>query len=104
MANILKIQTALFPHLPKIIQLSRILLNIYKNIPYPFKFLAEIPVSLKPFHGLVDVKYGINDARPVHFKCAYFRTVLMDIQMTSNVTIIHGSKTCLIADTLTKTH
>ena len=32
-------------------QLSRIPLNIYKNILYPFKFLANIPVSLKILPG-----------------------------------------------------
>ena len=44
MANVPKIQKALYPHNPKIdpSSLSRIPLNI----PYPFKFLANIPVSL----------------------------------------------------------
>ena len=49
MANIPKSQKALYPHIPKI-DLS-IPLNIYKNILYPFKFLANIPVSLKTFPG-----------------------------------------------------
>ena len=44
MANIPKIQKALYPH--KLIQVSRIPLNIYRNIPYPFNFLVNIPVSL----------------------------------------------------------
>ena len=35
----------------KLIEVSRIPLNIYKNIPYPFKFLANIPVSLKTLPG-----------------------------------------------------
>ena len=35
----------------KLIQVSRIPLIIYKNIPFPFKFLANIPVSLKTLPG-----------------------------------------------------
>ena len=48
-----QIQIALYPHIPKLIQVSCIPLNIYKNIPYPFKFLANtnIPVSLKTLPG-----------------------------------------------------
>ena len=49
MANIPKTQKALYPRIPK----------IDPSIPYPFKyllkyprFLANIPVSLKPFQGL----------------------------------------------------
>ena len=53
MANILKIQKALYPQSLKLIQVSRFPLNFYKNIPYPFNFLANIPVSLKPFQGLI---------------------------------------------------
>ena len=34
------------------VPVSRIPLNIYKINPNPFKFLANIPVSLKPFQGL----------------------------------------------------
>ena len=51
MANIPKIQKAGIPISLKLIQVSRIPLNIYKNIPYPYKFLANIPVSLKPLPG-----------------------------------------------------
>ena len=51
MANIPKIQKALCPHIPKIEPIIRIPLNIYKNIPYPFKYLANIPVSLKTLPG-----------------------------------------------------
>ena len=36
----------------KLIQVSHIPLNIYKNIPYPFKIW---PISLKAFQGLNDV-------------------------------------------------
>ena len=37
----------------KLIQVSRIPLNIYNIIPYPFNLLANKPVSLKKiFHGL----------------------------------------------------
>ena len=50
MANISKIQKALYPHIPKI-DPNIPYPNIYKNIPYPFKFLANIPVSLKLFPG-----------------------------------------------------
>ena len=46
----------------KLIQVSRIPLSIYKNILYPFKFLANIPVSLKTLpmpqwrpHSLISV-------------------------------------------------
>ena len=53
MANIPKIQKALYPHIPKIDPRIRIPLSIYKNIPYPFKFLANIPVSLKTLQGLI---------------------------------------------------
>ena len=49
MTNIPKIQKALYPHIPKID--PNIPLNIYKNILYPFKFLANIPVSLKTLPG-----------------------------------------------------
>ena len=35
----------------KITQVIIVTLNIYKNIPYTFKFLANIPVSLKPLPG-----------------------------------------------------
>ena len=53
MANIPKIQIALYPHIPKIdpspVSLFK---NIYKNFLYPFKFLANIPVSLKTLPGL----------------------------------------------------
>ena len=47
MANIPKIQKALYPHIPKIdpgIPFTKISL-------YPFKFLANIPVSLKKLPG-----------------------------------------------------
>ena len=54
MANIPKIQKALYPHIPKIDPGIRIPLNIYKNIPYPLKFLANIHVPLKPLQGLVN--------------------------------------------------
>ena len=49
MANIPKIQKALYPHIPEIDE--SIPLNIYKNILYPFKFFAKIPVSLKTHPG-----------------------------------------------------
>ena len=35
----------------KLIQVSRIPSNIYKNVTYPFKILANIPVSLKTLPG-----------------------------------------------------
>ena len=35
----------------KLILVSGIPLNIYKNIPYPFNFLVNIPVSLKTLPG-----------------------------------------------------
>ena len=41
MANIPNIQKALYPHIPK----------IAPSIPYPFKFLANIPVYLKNLPG-----------------------------------------------------
>ena len=50
MTNIPKIQKALYPHILKLIQVPRIHLNIYKNIPYLF-YLANIPVSLKTRPG-----------------------------------------------------
>ena len=52
MANIPYIQKALYPISLKLIQVSRIPLSIYKNILYPFKFLANVPVSLKALLGL----------------------------------------------------
>ena len=51
MANIPKIQKALYAHTLKLIQISRIHFNIYKNILCHFKFLANIPVSLKTLPG-----------------------------------------------------
>ena len=51
MANIPKIQKALYPHIPKIDPSIPYLFNIYKNIPYPFKFFTNIPVSLKTLSG-----------------------------------------------------
>ena len=39
------------PISPKLILVSHNPLNIYKNIPYPFKFSANIPVSLKTLPG-----------------------------------------------------
>ena len=51
MADIPKIQIALYPISLKLIQASRNPLTICKNIPYPFKFLANIPVSLKTLPG-----------------------------------------------------
>ena len=49
MANIPNIHKALYPHLPKFD--PSIPLNIYKNVPYFFKLLANIPVSLKTLSG-----------------------------------------------------
>ena len=44
MANIPKIQKALYPHSPKINpSIPEIPLNVYKNILYSLKFLANIP-------------------------------------------------------------
>ena len=55
MANVPKVQKAYcIPNIPKI-DLS-IPLNIYKNIPYLLIFLANIPVSLKPFHSLIGLQ------------------------------------------------
>ena len=51
MANIPKIQKACIPISLKVIRLFRIPFNINKNIPYPSKFLANIPVSLKTLPG-----------------------------------------------------
>ena len=60
MANIPKIQKALNPISLKLIQVSRIPLSIYKNIPYPFKFFANVPVSLKTLPGLQWCRWGSN--------------------------------------------
>ena len=57
MANIPKIQKALYPHIPKID--PSIPLNIYKNILYPFKFLTNISVSLKTLPGPHHYKQAI---------------------------------------------
>ena len=51
MANIPKIQKALYPHVPKIDPNIPYPLNIYKSIPYPFMILANIHVSLKTLPG-----------------------------------------------------
>ena len=58
MANIPKFRKHCIPISLKLIQVSCIPLDIYKNFLYPFKFLANIPVSLKPFQGF---KCGISD-------------------------------------------
>ena len=47
MANIPKIQKALYTHIPKIDPSYPYPFEYLQNIPYPFKFLANIPVSLK---------------------------------------------------------
>ena len=49
MANILKIQKALCPHIPKIDPSTPCPFQYLQKYPVPFKFLANIPVSLKPF-------------------------------------------------------
>ena len=49
MANIPKIQKALYPHIPKIDQVSHIPLDIYKNILYPFMFFGQYPCIPKTF-------------------------------------------------------
>ena len=51
MANIPKLQKELWPIYLKLIQVSCIPLNIFKNISYPLKFFANIPVSLKTLPG-----------------------------------------------------
>ena len=51
MANIPKIQKALYPHLPKIDPSIPYPFKYLQNIPDPFKFLANIPVSLKTLLG-----------------------------------------------------
>ena len=63
MANIPKIQKALYPHIPK----------IDPSIPYPFKYLLKDPVSLyffpisldpyKPFHGPRQFVHQFNPGR-----------------------------------------
>ena len=60
MANIPKIQKELYPISLKLIQVSRIPLSIYKNIPYPFKFFPNVPVSLKTLPGLQWCRWGSN--------------------------------------------
>ena len=67
MANIAKIQKALNPHIPKIDPSIRIPLNIYKNIPYPFHFWANIPVSLKTFQGLKEHKVCLTKYQHMAF-------------------------------------
>ena len=51
MANIPKIQKALYPHLPKIDQSIPYPFKYLQKSPYHFKFLANIPVSLKTLPG-----------------------------------------------------
>ena len=51
MANIHKFSKHCISISPNLTQVSCIPFNIYKTISYPFKFLANIPVSLKTFPG-----------------------------------------------------
>ena len=62
MVNIPKIHKAMYPHIPKkLIQVSCIPLHIYKNIPFPFKVLSNIPV--KPCQGLIYFRIKSNQIR-----------------------------------------
>ena len=51
MANIPKIQKALYPHIPKIDPSILYPFKYFQNIPYPFNCLANIPVFLKTLPG-----------------------------------------------------
>ena len=51
MANIPKIQKALYPHIPKSDPSILHPFKYLQNIPYPFKFLVNNAVSLKTLPG-----------------------------------------------------
>ena len=64
----------------KLIQVSLIPLDIYNNILYPFKFLANIPVSLKTLPGpqlYIPVHAKRSFFSATHIRTAYTRCVTM---------------------------
>ena len=74
MENIPKFKKHCIPISLKLTQVPRIPFNIYKNILYPFKFLANIPVSRKPFQALRDAAVFTSMRLLNVFLCSVFHT------------------------------
>ena len=92
MANIPKSRKHCIPISLELIKISCIPLNIYKNIPYPFMFLAHIPVSLKPFQGLticgifVQKKIKLNTVKTLKKTKTWFSRPIITWMQVKSIT------------------